>query len=284
MVSVLHFAAMKKYTRDSFLVYLEKLTELLSVDIKSCHLKISLIEESLVSLGAQLREIMDEREITRNLHKSKKEDHRLTGIHKSESRKNLWAEIDRLETKFITLTDDYRSKCQEIAKIQNQLAINKKIIDDYESIITNLTKEVDYLTITTIKLDTEEIMQICVVPEFANIFGFSDIWILNESSPIGNAVLGRSTGELAEYSQPNGRNMKLEILQTQHPSEDFCKVAINSIYKRNFSVGNTYRIGNSMDSTHVDRTVDGARENWLLQCSVCGGYNGKNHRCKCYFL
>lgn len=274
----------KKYNRETFLPYLTDLIDALSIDFGNSREGSAILQKDLDKLGLELKEIMVSREQARSDFVFTKEKHRVSGIRNTDDRKNLWADLDNLETKFVKLTDQYRDKCAEIVEVQNKLSEITKKFAKYELVLSKFNTQISLLSIVTVRFKTGDLMRLSVVPQFVRKSANLDIDFVAEDSPIGNALLGQKQDKVVHYTTPNGLLQNIEVVLIEVPEIDICKKLYEQIYNEKYKQGFTYRIATTFDRTHRDRTNDGARDNWLLQCSVCNGYNGRDHRCSCYLL
>ena len=96
----------------------------------------------------------------------------------------------------------------KISKLQDQIA-NARIIDASQLDAS----KVSILSQVTIKnTANKQVMTYCLVPETESDLKSGKISV---NTPIAKGLLGKSVGDLAEISLPNGNVLKFEILETK---------------------------------------------------------------------
>lgn len=268
-------------TPETFRPILSELIQALNFNDSEAQEKLKSSEIEINNLGKMLRNIMTEREQTRSDHELKQEEYRLAQVRGSSNKKMLWKEIDDLENKFFELKDHYLEICQSIVEHQNIESQLKNKIALKEKFYLNYTNKVDLLSIVEVKFKYDQVKKYMLVPDFLKSYYHLEIDTLSSKLPISKALMGATKDAELTYVLPNGLRENIQILGIELPPLGICESIYQYLYHERIPMGQTFRTYPSIDRTHRDRSIDGARENWLLQCSTCKGFNGRDHHCGC---
>ena len=273
---------MEAHEFHEYLLNLIKALEFEKSDLPALILK---IENNLRKHETERDQLYEKRESLRQDYYQIKRDYDHANLYNLTNKKHLWADLDSAENRFSEITSIYRNLVLEMQQTQSDLrSIRSDHIRTIE-LLRKLNSKVHLASLVKARYINGELIEFMILPQFVrNKFYSKDLEIFAEESPIGSSVIGNSKGALCTYIAPNGRTFNFKIEEFSNPTLEICLDIFARIYS-NENVGpNTFRIKSYENRAHRNRTEDGARENWSLQCAVCGGYNNIHHRCKCYFL